>query len=161
MAVDYFLKIEPNVTGEAMDHAHHDEIDILAWSWGMSQSGSMHIAGGGGSGKVNVNDLVVTKWVDKSTSPIMQKCCDGTHFDKATLVCRKAGQTPLEYLKIEMFEVMITSMQTGGATGDDRVTETTTLNFSKVNVIYTPQNADGTGAASIPIGWDIKANTAM
>ena len=49
-----------------IDKTHAEEIDVLAWSWGMSQSGSMHM-GGGGAGKVNVQDLSFTKYIDKST----------------------------------------------------------------------------------------------
>ena len=36
-AVDYFLQIE-GIDGESTDKDHKDEIDVLAWSWGMSQS---------------------------------------------------------------------------------------------------------------------------
>ncbi|MBP5150000.1 type VI secretion system tube protein Hcp, partial [Pseudomonas protegens] len=38
MAVDIFIKIG-DIKGESMDKAHKDEIDVLNWSWGMSQSG--------------------------------------------------------------------------------------------------------------------------
>ncbi|MGV8719825.1 type VI secretion system receptor/chaperone Hcp, partial [Pseudomonas aeruginosa] len=49
MAVDMFIKIG-DVKGESKDKTHAEEIDVLAWSWGMSQSGSMHMGGGGGAG---------------------------------------------------------------------------------------------------------------
>ena len=53
MAVDFFLKLEgPNVEGKSMDDAHADEIAINSWSWGMHQSGTMHVAKGGGGAKV-------------------------------------------------------------------------------------------------------------
>src|SRR5690606_36481985 len=101
MAVDFFLKLEgPDVEGESMDSQHTDEIAISSWSWGMNQSGTMHLAKGGGAGKVDVHDISFTKLVDKATPNLMQHCCKGTQFDTATLVCRKAsgdgGQ--LEYL---------------------------------------------------------------
>ena len=47
----------------------------------MSHSGSAHVGGGAGSGKVNVQDLSVTKYIDSSSAKIMLSCCDGTHFD--------------------------------------------------------------------------------
>ena len=61
-------------------------------------------------------------------------CCDGKHFDDATLVVRKAGEKPVEYIKIKMEEVLITSVSTGGSGGEDRLTENITLNFSKVSL---------------------------
>ena len=76
MAVDMFLKID-GLKGESADDAHAGEIDVLAFSWGMSQSGSMHIGGGGGSGKVNVQDMSITKYLDKASTVLMQKWCSG------------------------------------------------------------------------------------
>ncbi|HYZ71955.1 MAG TPA: type VI secretion system tube protein Hcp, partial [Chthoniobacterales bacterium] len=67
MAVDMFLKIN-GVDGESKDKAHSKQIDVLAWSWGLSNTGSAHVGGGAGSGKVNVQDISITKWVD-SASP--------------------------------------------------------------------------------------------
>ncbi len=61
-------------------------------------------------------------------------CCDGKHFDDATLVVRKAGEKPVEYIKIKMEEVLITSISTGGSGGEDRLTENVTLNFAKVSL---------------------------
>lgn len=160
MAVDYFLKIQ-GCDGESADAKHKGEIDVLAWSWGMTQSGSMHIAGGGGSGKVSVHDLSITKYLDKASTVIMQKCASGKHFPEAELVCRKAGDQPLEYYKVKMKEVLISSISSGGSAGEDRVTENITLNFAKMEVEYTGQKGDGSPDASSMLGWDIRANVEM
>ena len=112
-----------DVKGESKDSKHKDEIDVLAWSWGMSQSGNMHMGGGGGSGKASVQDLSVTKWVDKSSPILMLYAANGDHFSKATLVVRKAGKTPLDYITIVMTKVLVTSVSTGGSGGEDRLTE--------------------------------------
>ena len=50
MAVDMFLDIEGEIEGESQDAEHERSIDVLAWSWGLSQSGSFHVGGGGGAG---------------------------------------------------------------------------------------------------------------
>ena len=99
-AVDMFLKID-GINGESEDATYKGEVDILAWSWGMSQSGTTHIGGGGGAGKANFQDLSVTKWVDKASPLLMQKLANGQHIKEATLVVRKAGGTPLEYITLE------------------------------------------------------------
>jgi type VI protein secretion system component Hcp len=36
-----FMKID-TVDGEAQDSKHKKEIDVLSWSWGISNSGSAH-----------------------------------------------------------------------------------------------------------------------
>ncbi len=157
MAVDILIKIE-DVDGESVIQDHEDEIDVLGWSWGMSQSGSMHVGGGAGSGKVNIQDVSLTKYVDKASPSLMQACCNGTHLTEATLTVRKAGKDALDYLKIKMSPVLVTSVDTGGSGGEDRLTENVTLNFAKVEVGYTPQKEDGTGDAEISLIWNIEKN---
>ncbi len=50
------------------DSKYKDEIDVLvAWSWGAAQSGTTHVGSGGGAGKVSVQDLSITKYIDKSS----------------------------------------------------------------------------------------------
>jgi type VI secretion system secreted protein Hcp len=159
MAVDMFLKID-GVEGESKDKSHPKQIDVLSWSWGASNRGSAHVGGGAGSGKVEVQDLQVTKYVDSSSPKLLLACFTGTHFDNALLSVRKAGgQSPVEYVKIKMQEIFITSVSTGAHGSDDRLTESITLNFSKVNLDYTPQTEKGAAGTAIPFSWDIAANS--
>lgn len=160
MSSDMFLKLT-DMDGEAQDAAHSNEIDVLAWSWGLSQSGTTHLGPGGGSGKVNIQDISITKYVDSSSHSLVQCCCKGTHFDEALLTVRKAGDNPLEYVVIKMEGVIVTSVSTGGSGGEDRLTENVSLNFAKVNFAYTPQMTDGSGDAVKEFGWDIPANEAL
>ena len=124
----------------------------------MSQSGSMHVGGGAGSGKVNIQDVSLTKYVDKASPSLMRACCNGEHLTEATLTVRKAGKDALDYLKIKMSPVLVTSLDTGGSGGEDRLTENVTLNFAKVEVGYTPQKPDGTGDAEISLIWNVEKN---
>lgn len=157
MAVDMFLKIE-GIKGESQDAKHKDEVDVLAWSWGMSQSGTFHTGGGGGAGKVNIQDLSLTKYVDKASPVLMKHCANGKHIKEALLTVRKAGEKPVEYIKIKIAPVMVTSLSTGGSGGEDRLTENVTLNFGTVEFEYTPQKPDGSADASIPWKFDIAGN---
>ena len=157
MAVDMFLKLD-GVKGESGDSKMKEEIDVLAWSWGASQSGTMHVGGGGGAGKVNMQDLSLTKYVDKASPVLFQKVCSGKHFPKAELIVRKAGDKPVDYVIITMEEVIISSLSTGGSGGEDRITENVSLNFAKVKFKYTGQDPTGAPLPANPVGWDIKAN---
>lgn len=160
MAVDQFLDIEGEIQGESKDGTHGGEIDVLAWSWGMSNSGSFHVGGGGGSGKANFQDISVTKWLDLS-SPILQLyCASGDHFPSAMLTVRKAGKLPLEYLIITMHKVLITSVSSGGSGGEDRLTENITLNFEQCEVKYTQQLDTGEAGEVKEFKWNIGANEA-
>ena len=159
MAVDIFIKIG-DIKGESQDKAHKDEVEVLNWSWGMSQSGNMHTGTGGGAGKVSIQDLSLTKYVDKATPNLMMHCSSGKHVPKVTLTVRKAGgDSQVEYLIINLEEVLISSLSTGGSGNDDRLIENVTLNFAKVTVDYQPQKADGTKEGGpIKYGWNIRSN---
>lgn len=158
MAVDMFLKIN-GIDGESKDATHIGQIDVLAWSWGMSQSGSFHVGGGGGAGKVNVQNLNFTKYVDKASPNLMLFCSNGTHITDATLYVRKAGKTPLEYIIIEMKKIMVVAVSTGGSGGEDRLTENISFNFAHVKVDYQQQKDDGAKEGGpVTYLWDIEAN---
>ena len=158
MAVDIFLKLD-KIKGESVDDKYQGEIDVMAWEWGMSQSGTTHLGPGGGSGKVNVRDMTLTKYVDMATHELLKSCATGTHIASGELIVRKAGAIPLEYLRIKMTDIMITSYQTGGSgDGMDRVTETVTLNFAKYEVTYSSQKADGSKGPEGMAGFDIAKN---
>jgi len=157
MAMDIFIKIG-DLKGESIDDKHKDEIQVLAWSWGMSQSGATHMGPSGGSGKASFQDLSITHYIDKCSPNLMLACANGKHFSEALLTVRKAGEKPLEYLKITMTDLIVTSVTTGGSGGEDRLTENVSLNFAKFKVEYTPQKKDGSGDAPITIGWDVAGN---
>ena len=105
---------------------HTEEIDVLAWSWGLSQSGTFASGGGGGAGKVNAQDLSITKYVDKASPELLLACSNGKHIKDAVLSIRKAGESPLEYLTITLEKVLVSSVSTGGTGGEDRLTENVT-----------------------------------
>lgn len=157
MALDMFLELE-GIKGESKDSKHKEKIDVLAWSWGVSNSGSFHQGSGGGAGKANFQDISFTKYIDKASADLLYACASGKHIPKGTLIVRKAGEQPLEYLLYKLTEIMVSSVSTGGSGGEDRLTENVTLNFSKVAVEYFVQDAKGAGKAAGSFTWDIAGN---
>jgi type VI secretion system secreted protein Hcp len=156
-AVDYFMKID-GIKGESTDAKHKEEIDVLSFSWGATQSGSSSTGGGGGAGKVVMNDFSFTKRTDKASPALMLACADGSHIKSVEMVARKAGKEQQEYLKYTFSDVLISSYQTGGSQGDVVPVDQVSLNFSKVEMEYKPQKADGTLDAAAKAGWNLKEN---
>ncbi|MEJ0065117.1 MAG: type VI secretion system tube protein Hcp [Caulobacteraceae bacterium] len=157
MAVDMFLKLD-GIKGESKDSVHKGEIEILAWSWGLSNAGSFSTGGGGGSGKVNVQDISFTKYVDLSSPALLLAACSGKHIAEATFIVRKAGEKPLEYITIGLKKALITSISTGGSGGEDRLTENITLNFAQFKHQYKEQSDTGSAGGTPDMGWDVAAN---
>jgi type VI secretion system secreted protein Hcp len=157
MAVDMFLKLD-GIKGESKDHKHKEEIHIESFSWGLSQTGTFGSGGGGGAGKVNVHDITVSKVLDKATPLLMFHICNGKHIKEGLITVRKAGEKPVEYLKIKLTDILISSIQESAA-GGDILQESLSLNFAKFQVDYIEQKADGTGESPVTMSWDVKANT--
>jgi type VI secretion system secreted protein Hcp len=156
-----YLKIE-TIDGETVDKemVKVKAIDVLAWSWGVSNSGTTHMGGGGGSGKANFQDISVTKYIDSASHALLLACATGEHFTKAVLTVRKAGKTQQPYVTITMEEVMITSASTGGSGGEDRLTENLSLNFAKVKFEYFQQDEKGVVSKTAKaFTYDIAANS--
>ena len=162
MALDMFINMGATIKGESRDKAQgpKGDVDILAWSWGMSQSGTTHTGGGGGAGKANFQDLSFTKYVDSASNALMTTLAKGAHIPKVTLLVRKAGEGQQKYILITMEEVIVTSVSTGGSGGEDRLTENVTLNFAKVKFDYTPQDSKGTVAGDKTFAWTIAETAA-
>jgi len=179
---DAFLKLD-GIKGESADAKHKDWIDVLSFSWGLSQTGVSATGGGGGAGKVKVHDFFITKKTDASSPLLMLNCASGAHIKEANFVVRKAGGEQLEYLKIKLTDVLVSSYKPSGAedgsglllpavqtaprdpqtgaslAGDEIPKEHLSLNFAKVEYSYQPQGADGKAQGGpILAGWDVKAN---
>ena len=153
-AVDYFLKID-GIQGESRDDRHKDEIDIESFSWGETQSGTFAVGGGGGSGKISMQDFHFTMPVNKASPALFLACAQGDHIKNAILTCRKAGKDQQEFMKVTMNDVLVSSFQIGGA-GGVVPTDQISLNFAKIEVEYQEQDATGKLVGSIKKWFDFK-----
>ena len=157
MAVDTFAKIG-DIKGESLDSKHKDEVEVLSWSWGVSQSGTMAHGGGGGQGKVSFQDLNFTHYCDKASPVLMKACATGEHIKEATITARKAGKGQQEFLIIKMNDILITSVNPSGSGDAAPIAESVAMQFAKVDLEYKPQKADGSLDAGVHFKYDIKGN---
>ena len=155
-AVDYFLKID-SIPGESEDDKHKDEIQLESWSFGATQSGSFAMGGGGGAGKVQMQDFHFVKKVDKAGPKLLLACATGEHIPKSVLVCRKAGKDQQEYMKITLSDCLVSSYHTSGSGGGDIVPlEEVSINFAKIEYEYKEQKPDGTLGGTTKAEFDLK-----
>lgn len=157
MAIDMFLKVD-GVTGESKDANHKGWTDIISFAWGASQPGNMTVGGGGGAGKVNFNDLHVNAYIDKSTTAILKHCASGKHLRKVELSVCKAGGHQVEYARITLEEVLVTSVQYTGSDDGELIGVSYAFQAAKVKQHYWEQTASGGKGAETSAGWNIKEN---
>jgi type VI secretion system secreted protein Hcp len=154
-ALDMFLDLGADVPGESTDTVHTNQADVLAWSWGMFNPGTTHLGGSTNVSKANFQDLSLTKYVDTASPKLLLRCANGAHIPKATLFVRTTGTNPVEYIKVTLTEVLLSSVSTGGSGGEDRLTENVSLNFARVQLDYTSTAPPGPEDS---FGWDIPGN---
>jgi type VI secretion system secreted protein Hcp len=155
VASDIFAKLG-DIKGESLDNKHKDEIEVLSWSWGVTNA--ITLAGSGaGQGKASFADLSFTHKIDKASPVLMRACATGAHLKEATITHRKAGKGQQEFLIIKMNDVIITAMTDADSSDGDSM-ETVSLAFAKINVEYRPQKADGSLDAGIHFKYDLKTN---
>jgi len=132
MAVDMFLKIN-GIDGGSVSHKHKGEIELLSFSWGLTNSTASG-GGGGGAGRPTVSDFSIIKQMDETSPQLFEKCCQGEHISDVliTLVNKEKGQ---EFYKIKLSDCIISSYQTsGGNSGGVVPMESVSFNFSNVDL---------------------------
>jgi type VI secretion system secreted protein Hcp len=107
-------------------------VDVLAWSHGVSNSGTTSTGGGAAAGKASVQDLNLTKLFDATSVPLAAAVTSGQQVSKATLTLCENAQNCQETrsLVMEMDNVLVTSHSTGGSAGP--LVENVSLNFQKI-----------------------------
>lgn len=139
MAVEMFIKID-GIDGGSTNQKHKEEIEVLSYSWGLSQSLSPGGGGGGGAGKVNVNDFSIVKQIDVASPQLMEACCEGRHIRDVTMtLVNKGGGGQQEFLKIKLTDCLITSYQTGAGGGSAPV-DSVSFNFTNVDIQAADKN---------------------
>jgi type VI secretion system secreted protein Hcp len=160
-AVDYFLKID-GVPGESPDATHKDDIQVLSFSFGASQAGTMAFGGGGGAGKVQMQDFHFMMNVNKASPKLFLACATGEHIKSALLTCRKAGKDQQEYLKVKFSDLLVSSYQLNGDGQSNHLPiDSISLNFSKIEWDYKVQNEKGQLVPGAVAGYDLKSMKAV
>lgn len=164
MATNIYLKIEtPDIKGESTDSAHAGQIEILSWNHGVSQSTSptRSTAGSGTVERANHMDLTVSKYCDIASTDLVKSCWAGTHHAKMTIAqFRSAGNSgaDVEFLTVEMEDVVISSYQISAGSGDLPI-ESISFAYGKITYKYDPADEKtGKSAGNKPVSHDLKTN---
>lgn len=162
MAADIFLKFEGGPDGESTDAAHTNWLELLSFSWGVSQqtSGSVSSQGSLSAARADFQDFSFAKMMDKASSVLVQDCASGKHYGKAIIQMHRAGETKELYQEYTFTDVLLTSYSVGGATGGGEVpTENGTFAYGKAEWKYIPTKvAGGKGTGEVPGSWDLTKN---
>jgi type VI secretion system secreted protein Hcp len=157
MSSKIFLKIG-DIKGESTDSKHKEQIEVLSWSWGVTNAATVGPGGGGAAGRPSFTDLNFTHRYDRAAPLLWRACAVGQHFAEATLVGTKQGKGAQDYLVVKLSDVVVTSASASDSSGAGEAMESVGVKFAKVDMEYKPQKADGSLDAGVRFKYDIKNN---
>ena len=153
----WFLKID-GIDGESTADDHPGEIDVLSWSWGVTNpGGGPGVGAGAAGGKPIFQDFNFVARITKASPKLFLSCATGTHHKFAALTGARAGDKTkgAEFLKYKLTDVQVTNVQHAGSEAEPPV-EQFSLNYSKFEISFSPQKADGSLGAAVKAGFDLK-----
>ena len=150
------------IQGESASSAHPNEIEVVSFNWGLSNSAVRSAQGGTSKGgKTTVNEITLTKHTDKSTPLLVNAVASCQKIPTAKISVSKStgGKKPEDYLIITMTNAFIGSLQLASPSIGAMGTETVTINFQKLEIDYKIQNAMGILAGATTASLDLTQGT--
>jgi len=160
MAFDAFLKIE-GIEGESTDSAHPGQIEVLSFSFGVSNPTTIGSgSGGAGAGKASFQDFHFVSRLQKSAPNLLLACATGRHLKSATMSVRRADKKFADFYKVRMDDVLVSSFTEGGASdGAENVPlDQVSLAFAKIDIQYSVQDARGALGETVEVSFDLSEN---
>ena len=152
MTTDSHIKFD-GVEGESTHKDHKGEIEVLSWTWGVTQPANSS-GGGTGRGKAIPGEFVFTHLYDKASPVLAKKCAQGVHFKDAKLTARKAGEGQKDFFVLTMKEVFITSVSPSGGHGGE-IIENVSCSYKDIEFAYKAQDDKGGLGGEVKFGWDV------
>ncbi|MBZ5727233.1 MAG: type VI secretion system tube protein Hcp [Acidobacteriia bacterium] len=159
MAVNAYLFVD-GVEGPSTSKPKH--IDVLSFSWGVSQT-AVYGAGASGkeakAGRADFTNLSIMKVLDKTTPLLADHCATGDILKQVYLLYDKpVGDKQQDYFRIYLKDALITSVQLSGS--NENPTESVSFAFQGVEIAYRSEDDTGKLEAAIRKGYDLELLTA-
>lgn len=157
-----YIKFD-GVDGEAQDKDHKNWSDILSFGQGIQQPGGSSTGPTRRRGDVILDDIAVSKELDKASPKIAESVCKGKVFPKVdihvTASYTDAGR--VTYYAYELKNVLVTSYNiSGSAQAEDVPTEDFSLNFEEIKVTYTEADSKGKSKGNVEYKWKVEEGEA-
>lgn len=157
-----YIKFD-GIDGEAMDKDHKNWSDIISFGQSITQPGGSATGPTRRRGDVILDDIAVTKELDKASPKIAESVCKGKVFPKVeihlTASYTDAGR--VTYYAYELKNALVTNYNiSGSAQSEDVPTEDFSLNFEEIKVTYTETDQKGKSKGNVEYSWKVEAGEA-
>ncbi len=158
--MDVIILDIPGVAGECLLTGHADKIECLSYSHAVAMQMTSDVSDKRrASGKPNMQDFTISKYMDKSSPVLNQYCCEGRKLgDGRVTVGRNESGAIMPRIVYTLKDVMISSVSVASS-GGDKPAETITLNFTGIQWDYTAQKPGTTEAVAAAGKWNMKTHS--
>jgi type VI secretion system secreted protein Hcp len=152
-----YIEIE-GIKGEATEEAHKGWIEVGSVQWGVGRAISSPAGGNREASVPSISEITLTKTLD-STSPKLFLLAVGGGIPAGVTVklhlVDTTGGTGTVFYELILSNVLVSSQSNSASPGDGRPQESISLNFTKIEVAYTPTDAKGAPGTPVRAGYDL------
>jgi type VI secretion system secreted protein Hcp len=142
-AYDVFLKLD-TLEGEATQKGHEKWIQVYSTSVAFDNATSQGNGSGAGAGRSTCGPFNALKGIDKASPPLLAAIMTGKRFAAGTVeFVKQGGDISGTFLKYELSNVILSSLDESYAGGNAALEERIAMNYGKLTMTYSQQNADG------------------
>lgn len=154
LAADYYLDI-PGIDGGSVDRDFERDIEVLSFSWKLSNTAPTGPSGSTASRPV-FGDLEWTQAVNQSVPELFTGVASGKVVGKVTLSFVELGEEqPYRYFTMTFEDATLTSLSLAGASGGDPLASLS-LSYKAIELAYFPRDDGGKLGSAIKANWDLE-----
>jgi type VI secretion system secreted protein Hcp len=145
------------VKGSATAEGYKDQFEVYSISWGDSRNigTSTGSTGGRNPSTPAFQDFQMSKGLDLASNDLFLQSVSMAATDTVVISHVRTDEAgPQLYLEYTLYNVLISSYSVGGS-GDDRPQENLSLNFSKIQIKYVPEDETGKAGTPKTITYDL------
>ncbi|MDT3376343.1 Hcp family type VI secretion system effector [Labrys portucalensis] len=154
-----YLQLD-GIQGDATQEQHKKWMDIEAIHWNVSRN--MNTSAGSAANREasepTISEVILTKVSDSSSTRLFQEACSGRTGKTAVIHLVSTGSPGNTYIEYTLTNTLLANYSVDS--NGDRPVETIRLNFTKMQVKYTPYNEDNTSGSPTIATYDLATTKA-
>jgi type VI secretion system secreted protein Hcp len=154
-----YLQID-GIQGDATHEQHKQWMDIEAIHWNVSRN--MNTAAGSATNREasepSISEVVLTKVSDSSSAKLFAEACSGRQGKRAVIHLVTTGSPGETYIEYSLTNTLIANYSVDS--NGDRPLETIRLNFTKMELKYTPYDENNTAKSPMISSYDLSTTKA-
>ncbi|MCW1384101.1 Ig-like domain-containing protein, partial [Novosphingobium sp. KCTC 2891] len=150
--VTYYIKID-GIAGDSVSKDHKGWFEVSSYQLGANNTASLF--GGAGAGKAEFSDLNIALAGTTALTALLASSAAGKHIAAVEIEGVSGGATPSTVFDLTLNDVLVSSVNSGTGGGDGALSTSVSFGYSRIGLVTTEQNPDGSPGDRYEFGWDL------